>query len=130
MAAMRGQVLLVEDDLGIRDILKLSLEYDGYTVRSVANGREALDAVKSFSPDVVVLYLHMPFMDGNAFLDQRVSHAILSKVPVVVISALPPGHPLAAGLIRFPDVKFLPKPIEFQTLTSAIERLIQEASPT
>ena len=62
--ASGGRVLVVEDDAEIADVLRRSLRNEGYEVRTSADGVDALDVASGFVPDVVVLDLGLPRMDG------------------------------------------------------------------
>ena len=59
-----GRVLIVEDDEDIADVLRRSLRTEGYQVRTSADGVDALDVAAGFTPDLVVLDLGLPRMDG------------------------------------------------------------------
>jgi len=85
-AAGAGTVLVVEDDPAVREILRRVLERDGWSVVEAANGRIALDRVAAGVPDLVLLDLMMPEMDGFAFLETVRRRAGWST-PVVVITA-------------------------------------------
>lgn len=63
-----ANVLIVEDNDVLNRAYKIMLEKNGHTVASVFNGQEALDKLKDFEPDVILLDLMMPVMDGLAFL--------------------------------------------------------------
>ena len=84
----RLQVLVVDDDLEIRDALTDILEDEQYSVTVAANGREALDLIENGStPDVILLDVMMPVMDGWHFLSARLAHPRLVEVPIIIISA-------------------------------------------
>ena len=80
-------VLIVEDDPDTRDIIRTTLEKDGWKVETAENGRVALDRVAGRLPGLVLLDLMMPEMDGLTFLEQfrRLPHA--QAVPVIVLTA-------------------------------------------
>ena len=80
-------VLIVEDDPDTRDIIKSTLEKDGWKVETAENGRVALERVADMLPNLVLLDLMMPEMDGFTFLEQflRLPHAC--AVPVIVLTA-------------------------------------------
>jgi signal transduction histidine kinase/DNA-binding response OmpR family regulator len=80
-------VLIVEDDLDTRDMIKSTLEKDGWKVETAENGRVALERIGNSMPGLVLLDLMMPEMDGLTFLEQfrRLPHAI--AVPVIVLTA-------------------------------------------
>jgi CheY-like chemotaxis protein len=79
-------VLVVEDDDAIRAMLLVVLEAADYAVRGVTNGIEALEAIAAWRPDVIVLDLRMPVMDGYEFLSRRLADPDLASIPVVVVT--------------------------------------------
>jgi CheY-like chemotaxis protein len=82
------QVLIVEDDLDIRDALSQILEEEGYAVATAGNGLEALDLLRQGPPPrIILLDLMMPVMNGWQFRAEQRSDPALSAIPVVVISA-------------------------------------------
>lgn len=82
---VKQSVLIVEDDEALNEAFSMVLSHAGYDVRAVFNGQEGLDAVKAQEPDLVILDLLMPVMDGKQFLEK------LDKkhtMPIVVMSNL------------------------------------------
>lgn len=86
-----ASILVVDDELDGSDAVVRYLEKAGHTTRCVPNGREALAALTNDTPDVVVLDLRMPEMDGITFLEVIRCYLRWSFVPVVVLTALPEG---------------------------------------
>ena len=80
-------VLVVDDDAGVRQLLRRMLEPAGYTVVEAANGREALERLREAAPGVVLLDLMMPEMDGFEFVAEVRRHEALRAIPIVVITA-------------------------------------------
>jgi len=81
-------VLVVDDDAEIRQALAELLEDEDYGVRLAANGKEALELVSSgLRPDVILLDVMMPVMDGWHFLSARLKYPELVEVPIIIISA-------------------------------------------
>ena len=80
-------VLVVEDDYATRRLLRRYLQRDGWTVRTAAHGREALEEMRQASPGLVLLDLMMPVMDGLEFLGHLRAEARWDDVPVVVTTA-------------------------------------------
>ena len=78
------KVLVIDDDTAVRESLRFFLEDDNYIVAEAANGREGLDQFKSDTPDIVLVDLRMPEMDGHQVLEtiSRESH----DTPMIVIS--------------------------------------------
>ncbi|QQS19437.1 response regulator [Candidatus Saccharibacteria bacterium] len=79
------KVLLVEDDSALNDAFGIILLKSGYDVRAVFNGQEALDVMSDFTPDVILLDLLMPIMDGKEFLRRLGKN---SPIPIIVFSNL------------------------------------------
>jgi len=118
-------ILIVDDDAGIRQIVTVFLEYKGYSAVSVANGAEALDYLQhSYSrPQLIVLDLMMPVMDGGAFRHHQQQNPELAAIPVVVLSAAADIQEQAPTLRA---AAYLPKPIDFDTLLALVEQYCQQ----
>jgi two-component system, chemotaxis family, chemotaxis protein CheY len=102
-----GYVLLVEDDVDLHDSLKGCLELEGHEVVSAFDGRRALEVVRSPSPPKrIILDLMMPVMNGYEFLEILSRDGLLSRIPIVVLSAAADGNPVAEKY----GVKFIAKP--------------------
>ncbi len=80
-------VLVVEDEVPIRQMVRRVLEKEGWTVREANNGREALDAIAQSPPSIILLDLMMPVMNGFDFLRELRAHGKWAKIPVVVLTA-------------------------------------------
>lgn len=119
---MAKSILLVEDDSAIREALFLVLENEGYVVSVVTNGREALDWLRAATrlPDLILLDLMMPEMDGIEFRKVQMSDPKLALVPVIMLTASPK---LATDLNAHSDanLKILPKPLVIESLVEAVE---------
>ena len=119
----KRKILIVEDDSSIREVLGALLHAEGYEAVSAGNGQEALDllAQQSLCPDLILLDLMMPVMDGWEFLRRKACLPTINAMPVVALSA-------AYGIYSIEHASmFLPKPIELEKLLSAIERLCAPA---
>ena len=82
-----SKILIVDDNADEAEILSKYLAHSGHSVVTAANGREALNQVLSREPDVVLLDLVMPEMDGPSFLEVVRSYLRLQSLPVVVLTA-------------------------------------------
>jgi CheY-like chemotaxis protein len=85
------RILVVDDELGIVEVLEFILADAGYTVVSALNGQEALTRLKEKTPDIVLLDLMMPILDGAGVLKAMRSDPQFSAIPVILTSALPEG---------------------------------------
>jgi GAF domain-containing protein/CheY-like chemotaxis protein/anti-sigma regulatory factor (Ser/Thr protein kinase) len=80
-------VLVVDDDVALRQLLRRMLEPEGYTVVEAENGRVALERLRGVSPSVILLDLMMPEMDGFEFVAEFRRHEAWRTIPIVVITA-------------------------------------------
>ena len=91
-------ILIVEDDEDLREMMAQLLALEGFKAETAANGREALAYLAlGDRPDVILLDLMMPVMDGWEFRRQQVTDPALAAVPVVVLSAVEPARAEALG---------------------------------
>jgi CheY-like chemotaxis protein len=80
-------VLIVEDDEDLREMMAHLLTLEGFEAATAANGREALEYLQTSRPEVILLDLMMPVMDGFVFLEELQRRPGLGNVPVVVLTA-------------------------------------------
>jgi CheY-like chemotaxis protein len=115
-----GEVLVVEDDSGIRMTVMRQLQVTGYGVATASNGREALAHLANGPlPALILLDLSMPEMDGWAFRIEQQKDPRLAAVPVVVCSAIYDPAP-AAAMVRADA--FLTKPYDLGMLLATVRR--------
>ena len=91
-------MLVVDDDLGIQELLELALQSEGYRVVLARDGWEALQMVEDMLPDVVVLDLMMPRLDGPGFLKEVQRRGLRERLNVLVLTAASRGREHAAQL--------------------------------
>jgi CheY-like chemotaxis protein len=115
-------VLVVDDDANIRKMMVAALKRDGYTFAEAANGREALDSMRSARPDVVVLDLMMPVMSGWDVLQEREHDASLRQIPVIIVSAN--RAPEIAKAVDKGICAFLPKPFDIGVLSALVKSCV------
>jgi two-component system chemotaxis response regulator CheY len=117
------RVLVVDDDEAIRDLLDDVLELEGYESRTAADGEAALAAAVDWTPDLIVLDLMMPKMDGWQFREAQRALPHLRDVPVLVVSASQrvhdAHHELGAAAV-------VAKPFDLESLISTIDRLANQ----
>jgi CheY-like chemotaxis protein len=122
----RVHILVIEDDLDLRDSLIEVLEGAGYVAVGVADGLEALRQLKGAQrpPDLILLDLQMPNMNGVEFRDEQKKLGELSKIPIAVVSA----EPNASEKARAIDAQaFLRKPLRVSQLLAVIPQVIGAA---
>lgn len=84
---MSSTVLVVEDDPSVRDVLHLVLESEGYRVSLAGDGLEALTRLDQELPDLILLDLMLPRLDGDTFLAELERRGLWPGIPVIVLSA-------------------------------------------
>ncbi len=115
----QAKLLVVEDNLQHAELLRIYLEDAGYQVRIANNGRLALEDLASSEPDLIVLDLLMPEMDGYAFLDAKAARPQWQHIPVIVVSAI--ANPQANSPVLAADA-VLRKPIGRAELLETVSR--------
>jgi excisionase family DNA binding protein len=118
-------VLVVDDEKSIRVTVASFLEKDGYRVAVAENGRQAVEAAQREMPNLVLLDLAMPGMDGVAVL--KALHSLNPDLPVVIVTACPDSN-LMVEALRYPPVTLLPKPVESNVLLAMVRRLLHGAT--
>ena len=121
-----GAVLLVDDDAPIRRMLERTLTAEGYAVHAVADGGAALARVERFLPDVIVLDVAMPGLDGLS-VTRRIRGKGLG-VPILLLTARDAVEERVAGLDAGAD-DYLVKPFEVTELTARIRALLRRNHP-
>jgi DNA-binding response OmpR family regulator len=120
-----GRVLIVEDDEDIADVLRRSLRNEGYEVRTSADGIEALDVAAGFVPDLVVLDLGLPGLDGVEVCRRLRSDG---DVPILMLTARAETEDRVTGLDSGAD-DYLVKPFERKELLARIRALLRRRPP-
>ena len=122
---MGGRVLIVEDDVDIADVLRRSLRNEGYEVKTSADGVEALDVAAGFVPDLVVLDLGLPGLDGVEVCRRLRGDG---DVPILMLTARAETEDRVAGLDSGAD-DYLVKPFERKELLARIRALLRRRPP-
>lgn len=116
-----GRILVVEDESSILTALTLLLDMEGYRVAEATNGRQALERLASFAPDLIVTDYMMPYMDGIEMVRQIRKNPAFADVPIILISAALPPNTETEGLID----AALSKPVGIDELLSVIDELLK-----
>ena len=122
-----ASILVVDDEMGIRELLNEILTDEGHSVVAAQNADEARKARENLEPDLVLLDIWMPDVDGLTLLKEWASNGQLT-MPVVMMS----GHATidtAVEATRIGAVNFLEKPIALQKLLKTVEQALQRAPP-
>ena len=123
-------LLVVDDDPGVQRLLETGLTWEGYEVRTASGGSEALASIQESPPDLVLLDILMPEMDGFEVC-RRIRE--ISSVPIIFLTALNADTDLIQGLDAGAD-EFVSKPISLATLVARIRAVMRrsqlETAPT
>ena len=125
MSTGTGSILISEDDRAVSESLERALTLEGYEVRATANGAEALDAVKERTPDVLLLDVSMPLVDGLTVC--RVLRSENERVPILMLTARTETSDRVAGLDAGAD-DYLPKPYDLDELLARVRALLRRSS--
>jgi CheY-like chemotaxis protein len=122
-------VLIVDDEDAIRAIARITLENRGYRVMQAENGRQGIEELKKSRPDMIVLDLMMPEMNGIEFCNKMIDRLNMADVPVMVLSAVNEKAGVVRQFLQLPlkTKQFVTKPIEPEDLLRRVEETIGEA---
>ena len=120
----RGSILIVDDESGIVDVLSAVLTDEGYRVEGAAHGQDALDKIAEGHPDLMVLDLEMPVLDGADTLRALRADEARSRLPVLMMSGL--TESIVKRRCRGYQA-FLRKPFTLDELLATVARLIKSS---
>jgi CheY-like chemotaxis protein/Tfp pilus assembly ATPase PilU len=116
-------VLLVEDEEQLRRVMKDLLQREGYTVAEARDGIQALDEVDRHAPDVIILDLNLPGLDGYGVLSQLRSRAATREIPVMVLTAKG-DEDNEVRVFELGASDFVTKPFRARSLTARLEAVL------
>jgi DNA-binding response OmpR family regulator len=129
MDATAGRTILyIEDDLEMIDLVRLILKPRGYTVIGAQGGREGLDILNTRIPDLVLLDLMMPDLDGWDVYQQIRGNPTTRAIPIVIVTAKSQTIDKVLGLHIAGVDDYICKPFHPQELSDSIERLLKRAA--
>ena len=115
-----AMVLLVDDEDQLRRVMKDLLERQGYTVVEARDGAQALDEVDRHAPDIVILDLNLPGVDGYSVLSQLRSRPATRQLPVIVLTAKG-DEDNEVRVLQLGADDFLTKPFRAKALAARLE---------
>ena len=121
---MRSKILIVDDEPFNVDYLEQELEYLGYETISAANGQEALQKVETDAPDLILLDVMMPVMDGLTVCRLLKENEETRFIPIVIMTALDRIEDRVEGIRAGAD-DFLTKPVDDRELLARIETTLK-----
>lgn len=121
----QATILVVDDDEFNLRLLSKMLSIEGHAVRTAASGEEALASVKERLPDLVVLDVMMPGIDGFEVVRRLRADACTRPIPIIMITALEDSESRSKGLAAGAD-DVLSKPVSRAELQVCVKRLLKE----
>jgi two-component system alkaline phosphatase synthesis response regulator PhoP len=122
------KVLVIDDEPGIIEIVEANLEGDGFEVISASNGKEGLEKIKNEQPELVVLDVMMPEMDGWEVLRSLEQDAATAGLPVIMLTAKAADEDYIFGLEEG-AVEYITKPFLPQELVNRIKITLMVLNP-
>jgi DNA-binding NtrC family response regulator len=124
-----ADLLVIDDDIDSADVLSQIMEMEGHEVRVGYNGEDGVRLAKQRAPELVLLDIEMPLLDGPGMANEMIVHNMgLERVPVVLLSGSP--H-LVAIAARVGTPYFLAKPYGYDAVVALVERaLVERVAPT
>jgi DNA-binding response OmpR family regulator len=126
MAIDQRTILVVDDDHGLRELIRINLEHEGYKVIQAANGVQCVNAVREQRPDMVLLDVMMPEMDG---LEACGKVREFSTTPILMLTAKVQSEDVITGLDKGAD-DYLLKPFNMDELSARIRALLRRVPPS
>ena len=123
-----AKILLVEDNEPSRDALGRRLQRRGYEVVPAVDGQEAVSTAREVKPDLILMDLGLPVIDGWEATRQLKAHASTNRIPIIVLSAHAMTNDREQALHAGAD-DFDSKPVHFERLIEKIEDLLGQIAP-
>ncbi len=121
-----AKILIAEDDRLIGSMVSFKLTNSGHTVVQAYNGEEASTMASAEPPDVILLDIMMPVMDGLHVLQNLKADPVLHRIPVIMLTAL--GHEKdVVGCLKAGAADFIVKPFNLNELVARVEAVLRKA---
>lgn len=124
MVETTRQVIYIEDEEEMVDLVRLILSRKGFEVIGATGGRDGLDLVRQKMPDLVLLDLMMPDMDGWDVYQQMKSDELTKEIPVIVVTAKAQSIDKVLGLHIAKVDDYISKPFSPQELVESVEKVL------
>ena len=120
---MTKKILLVDDEETIRHPLAAMLTSQGYEVFQAEDGKKGLDEARKQKPDLMLLDVNMPKMNGFQLLQELKKDHKTADIPVFMLTSRSTAEDISTGIVGFAE-KYIPKPFEFSHLLSEIQKTL------
>jgi CheY-like chemotaxis protein len=119
----RYRILIADDEPEVVDLVRMMLEWEGYTVLAAVDGMETLISTRAQRPDLILLDVRMPKMTGLAVLEKLRDDPKTADIPVIMLSVVT-GYPEVRAALQRGAVAYLPKPFEMREMVHLVERVL------
>lgn len=123
-STQKGKILVVDDDQDILEMLSYNLRKEGYTVQTAENGKKALESAAEFQPELIILDVMMPEMDGIETCRELRTQPDLSQTVIAFLTARGEDYSQIAGFDAGAD-DYISKPIKPRVLVSRVQALMR-----
>src|SRR6185312_7410046 len=124
---MRKKILVVDDDADLVELIRFNLKQAGYSIGTASDGVDAIKKARSLQPDLIVLDIMMPELDGFAVCEILRRDPVTASIPIMMLTALSSELGRMAGLGSGAN-DFVTKPFSPRILVQRIEELLQKTS--
>jgi len=125
---MKKQVLAVDDEIGALTLIEIMLQRGGFSVLKARDAKEALSILEETTPDMIILDIMMPGMDGIELCKRIRSRPETQHTPVLILSARGDSASIVRGIQAGAD-DYLPKPILHHDLVSKVQSMLEVSAP-
>ncbi len=125
---MKNLIMLVDDEPNLRELLRHMLELGGFDVVEAEDGLEALEKLEIVAPDVMILDVMMPNLDGVSLCKQLRADAAFAALPIIMVSGKTQHWAVQEGLAAGAN-QYLCKPITVQELLQSVRALLPAPAP-
>ena len=129
MDTQPGYLLVVDDVPDILNLLKATLTFKGYRVKTAPNGEEALEMIRAEHPALIIADILMPKMDGFSLVHYMRLHSELRDIPVVFLSATYVAPEDREFAIAIGVTRFLEKPVDLEAFLPIVSELLTKKTP-
>jgi DNA-binding response OmpR family regulator len=122
-----ARLLIADDERDVRELIIFALRFAGYEVQGVSNGEDLLSLVKENMPDLIIMDVRMPKMNGYEACKILKADSSTSSIPVIFLSARGNDEDVKAGF-EAGGIDYILKPISPDKLTEKVDQLLKKAA--
>ena len=121
---VRRKIIIVDDDVLVRETVRLALDHAGYYTIAVGEAARALAVVRAEKPDLVIMDLYMPGTDGRELIRSLKADPEIAKIPVILFSGSDEAIDVVSGL-QSGALEYIGKPIDGEILLAKIRQVLK-----